>query len=132
MLFLNWLLLGVEKGLFGLGSKLGGSTRRSSLGKKRTTGFSLFGVSLGDELLVGGGFFLVSKDRVHLLGLAGALSLQGQRGYQSLNLRSLIAALALLGGEGTSDDVLADIVFLREVEEFSDIVGTLRKSVHAP
>jgi len=112
--------------LFGLGSKLGRSARRSSLGKKRATGFSLFGISLGNELLVGGGFLLVSEDRVHLFCLAGALSLKGEGSHQSLDLGGLVAVLALLGGEGTSDDVLANIVLLGKVEQFADVVGTLR------
>jgi len=122
----RWLFLsGAGKCLFRFGSKLGGLSRRSSLGKKRTTGLSLFGISLGDKFLVGGGFLLVSENRVQLLGLAGALALQSKRGNQSLDLGSLVAALSLLGGEGTSDDVFADIVLLGKVEQFADVVGTL-------
>ena len=114
------------KCLFGLGSKLGRSTRRSSLGEERAAGFSLFGISLGNEFLVGSGFLLVSENGAHLFGLAGTLSLKGQRSHQSLDLRSLVAVLALLGGEGTSDNVLANIVLLGKVEQFADVVGTLR------
>jgi len=133
----NTLLLGWKGSLFlwhycckkglvlGLGSKLGGLSGRSSLGDEGTASLSLLGVSLSNELLVGGGFFLVSEDRSHLFGLAGTLALQGQWGHQSLNLRSLVAALALLGGKGTTNDVLADIVFLGQVEQFADVVGTL-------
>lgn len=113
------------KSLVGLGSKLGRSTGRSSLGKKRTTGLSLFGISLGDEFLVGGGFLLVSEDGFELCGLVGALALQGKGSDQSLDLGGLVAVLSLLGGEDTSDDVLADIVLLGKVEQFANVVGTL-------
>jgi len=118
-------LIVLGKGLFGVGSKLGRLSGRSSLGKNRAASLSLFGVSLGDEFLVGGGFLLVSEDRVQLFGLAGALALQGQWSDQSLDLGGLVAALSLLGGEDTSDDILADIVILGEVEQFADVVGTL-------
>jgi len=114
----------IGKGLFG-GINLGGLSGRSSLGHDRTTGLSLFGVSLGDEFLVFGGFFLVSKDRAQLFGLFTSFALQGKGGYESLDLGGLVAGLSLLGGKGTSDNVLADIIILREVEQFTDVVGTL-------
>ena len=111
--------------LLSLGRNLGRSARRSSLGNKRATGFSLDGISLGDELLVSGGFFLVSENRAHLFGLAGALALQCEGSHQSLDLGGLVAVLALLGGKDTSDDILADIVILGKVEQLADVAGTL-------
>ena len=111
--------------LFLFSSKLGRLARRSPLGDERTAGLSLLGKSLGNKLLVGGSFFLVSKDTVHLFGLAGALALQGQGSDKTLDLGGLTDLLALLAGELAVDDVLANIVVLGQVEKLADIVGTL-------
>lgn len=106
-------------------SKLGGLAGRSSLRDEGATLFPLFGESLSDKLLVRSGLFLVSEDTAHLFGLAGTLSLQGQGGDQSLDLGGLANGLSLLVGEGTGDDVLADIVVLGQIEKLADVASAL-------
>jgi hypothetical protein len=106
-------------------SKLGGLAGRSSLRDEGATLFPLFGESLSDKLLVRSGLFLVSEDAAHLFGLAGTLSLQGEGGDQSLDLGGLANGLSLLVGEGTGDDVLADIVVLGQIEKLADVASAL-------
>lgn len=81
---------------------------------------------MGDQLFVGGCSLTVTKDAAHLFCLTGTLALQGQRCYQTLDLRCLTDLLALLIGEGARDDVLTDIIVLGQVEQLTDVVGTLR------
>ena len=107
------------------GSKLGRLARRSSLGNKRPTSFSLFGESLGNNLLVGSSFFLASKDGGHLFRLVTSLALQHQGSYETLNLGSLASFSALLVGKGTRNNVLANIVIFGQVEQLANVVGPL-------
>lgn len=61
---------------------------------------------------------------VDLLGLQSSLSLQGLRSNQSLDSWSLRVGLAVLLN-GSSDNVVSDVVLLRQTEELSDVVGSL-------
>lgn len=62
---------------------------------------------------------------VDLLGLQSSLSLQSLRSNQSLDLRSLGVSLTVLLN-GTSDNVVSDVILLGQTEELSDVVGSLR------
>ena len=54
------------------------------------------------------------------------LSLEHDRSHQSLHLRgSKLLLLSLLGGQGTPDDVLTDIIVLGQVEQLPDLAGSL-------
>ena len=105
--------------------KLGRLTRRSSLGNERPTLLSLFGKSLGDNLLVGSSLFLVSEDGGHLFCLAMTLALQHKRCHKTLDLGSFASLDTLLAGKGTRNNVLADIIILGQVEQLADVVGSL-------
>lgn len=94
-------------------------------------GIGLVGLGLGDTL--GKDLGVLVGLVLDLLGLAAlesetvALVLQALGGDQSLDLGSLgVRLLALaLGLDLSSDDVLADIVILGEVEELADLGGAL-------
>ena len=107
------------------GGQLGRFTRRSSLGDERPTLFPLFGKSLGNNLLIGSGFFLASKDRFHLDLLSVTLALQHKRCHQALDLGRLASLYSLLAGEGTRNNILANIIILGQVEQLADVVRSL-------
>ena len=67
--------------LFAFGGNLLRLAGGSALGDERAASLSLLGQPLGHKLLVGSGFLLGTKDRVELLGLAGTLALEGERGH---------------------------------------------------
>lgn len=75
---------------------------------------------LGDGLLLGNGLSLLDGSEV-------PSSLQPHGGDQSLDLGGLGVRLGslLLGGDLSSDDELSDIVLLGQVEELSDLGGSL-------
>merc|ERR1712168_1098648 len=58
-----------------------------------------------------------------LLSLLHALENEGS--YQALDLGSLGDSLAVLGGDWATDNVLADIIVLGQVEQATDLAGTL-------
>lgn len=62
---------------------------------------------------------------VDLLGLQSSLSLQSLRSDQSLDLWSLGEGLTVLLN-GTSDNVVSNVIVLGQTEELSDVVGSLR------
>ena len=97
----------------------------STLGNKGAACFSLFRHSLSHNLLVGSSILLGAKDTVELIGLTGTLALKRERSYKTLNLGGLANTHTLPVGECTVDNVLSDIVFLRQVEELADVAGTL-------
>lgn len=80
--------------------------------------------TLSQQLGVFGSSVSLSLSVVDLLGLQSSLSLQGLRSHQSLDLWSLGVGLAVLL-DGSSDDVVSDIVLLRQTKELSDVVGSL-------
>ena len=80
---------------------------------------------LSHQLGVRSLILLVSKHTGHLRSLSCSLALQGEGRDETLDLGRLANGLALLVGEGAGDNVLADVVFLFEVEELTDFVGSL-------
>jgi hypothetical protein len=72
-----------------------------------------------------GPLFSALLDAGDLLGHDSLLSVDGDGGDQSLDLRSLDDGLAVLF-EDSGDDSLSDIVGLLQVEELSDVGGPLR------
>merc|ERR1719223_1753468 len=119
-------MITVRGGLILFGSELGTLAGRSPLGNERTTSLLLFSSSLCNKLAVCSSFFLVSEDGLDLGSLSRTFTLKLDRSHKTLNFRCLANGHSLLVGEGSGDDVLTDIVFLGEVEEFTDVVGTLR------
>jgi hypothetical protein len=85
----------------------------------------LLGQPLRHELRVRGRVLLVPEDTRKLLRLPRPLPLQGEGGDEALDLGRASDLLPLLGREGAGDDVLADVVVLREVEEGADLVRAL-------
>jgi hypothetical protein len=64
----------------------------------------------------------------NLVGHAGTLALQDDGRNETLDLGGLALGLLsfLLGGNLTTDDVLADIILLAQVKKLADLAGTLR------
>lgn len=85
----------------------------------------LLGQPLRHELRVRSSVILVPEDARQLLRLPRPLPLQGEGGDESLDLGRASDLLPLLGREGAGDDVLADVVVLRQVEEGADLVCAL-------
>lgn len=81
--------------------------------------------TLGQQLSVLSGSVSLLSSIVDLLGLQSSLSLQSLRSDQSLDLWSLGEGLAVLL-DGSSDNVVSDVVLLGQTEELSDVVGSLR------
>ena len=98
---------------------------RSALGNEGTAGFSLFGHSLRNNLLVRSGLLLGAKNTGELFRLAGTLALKHKRSDKTLDLGSLANRNTLLVGECAVDNVLSDIVILCQVEELTDVIRTL-------
>jgi hypothetical protein len=87
----------------------------------------LFALSLGNKGVVLGNGFLLSQSLPLLQALQVPSSLQSHRGDQSLDLGGLGVRLGtfLLGLNLSSNNELSDIVFLGQVEESSDLGGSL-------
>jgi len=98
----------------------------SLLGEGLLAFFLGFLVSLCNELGVLGSLSLALDGSLLLDGEEMSLSLDGHGGNQSLDLGCLGSlGLALLLGELTADDVLADVVLLGQVEQLSDLGSSL-------
>lgn len=87
----------------------------------------LLALSLGDEGVVLGNGLLLGQSLPLLQALQVPSSLQSHGGDQSLDLGGLGVRLGTLGlgGDLSSDDELSDIVLLGQVEESSDLGGSL-------
>jgi hypothetical protein len=98
---------------------VGGTTRFTTLG----AGLFEFFKATGKEMRVfdgiGVGFFVAAAFDGFLL----AFALEAFRGHKTLDAGSFGGGFAVFG-DGSADDVFADIVFLVQVEEFADVVGT--------
>jgi hypothetical protein len=83
--------------------------------------------ALGKKLLVAGLGLLGSLSTSALESLLSSLALKSDRGDKTLDLGSLGVGLLLgvLGLNLTTDNELANIIRLVQVEELADVVGTL-------
>jgi len=85
-----------------------------------------FLLSLGNQLGIFSGLSLALGNSVLLDSTEMSLSLQCEGSHKALDLGGLgTLGLALLLGELTANDVLSDIILLGEVEELSDVGGSL-------
>ena len=83
-------------------------------------------LTLGQKTSIFVGQFLLLFGTLSLESVLPALALDEGWSDQTLDSRSLgLGLLALLGGQWSSHNILADIVLLRQVEELSDFVGSL-------
>lgn len=86
-----------------------------------------FLLALGEQTGVLVGQFLLLLGTLSLQSMLATLALNECRRDESLNAGSLgLGLLALLYRQWSSNDVLADIVFLCQVEKLSDSVSSLR------
>lgn len=73
------------------------------------------------------GQFLLLFGTLALESMLSALSLNKSGRDQTLNSRSLsLRLLSFLGGQWSTNNILADVIFLRKVEELSDLIRSLR------
>merc|ERR1719253_2145857 len=96
------------------------------LADQRTAGILLLGESLRHHPLVRRGVLLVAEDAGELGRFPRTLALEDQRRHEALDFGRAADLLPLLVGEGAGDDVLGDVVLLRQVEQGADLVGALR------
>jgi hypothetical protein len=84
--------------------------------------------ALGEKFLVASFSFLGGFSTSTLESLLSSLALKSDRGDKTLDLGSLGVGLLLgvLGLNLTTDNELANIISLVQVEELADVVGTLR------
>jgi hypothetical protein len=120
---------GSSLGLGGRGSLLVSNSGLGSAGAGRKLGLgglSLFLSQLSNQLVVFGGFLLVLFVSQLLHDESSSLALDTFRSDQSLNLGGLSAlGLAFLGGQFTSDNKLANVVLLLQIEELADLADSL-------
>lgn len=88
-------------------------------------GLLLLGQPLRHQFGVSRLILLIPQHARHLGGLPGPLTLQGERGDESLNLGRLTNGLPGLVGEGPGNDVLEHVVLLVQVEQLANLVGAL-------
>jgi len=112
-----------------LGRLLGGGfSQRSGRTTTRQFALLLFLLPEREQLGVFVGVFLGLGDARALLGLDPSGALKDERRHQTLDLGSLRLRLllTLLQLDGSPDDVLTDVVVFVQVEQLSDLSGSLR------
>lgn len=90
-------------------------------------GLTLFLLPLGQDLGVFSSGLTVLLGTSSLESDTMTLALENDRGDEALDLRSpVLGLLTLLHGQGSLDDILANVIFLTQVKKLPDLRSSLR------